>query len=112
MLRRSATCSATSDSVSMKATATAREAIDAARRGPDAAIVGAGGALAVLPGAAVARALGAKCLILGGEAPAARRAAAAAAQYVGSSPVALDAVGSVLGMLGEHARAAELFGRA
>ncbi len=79
---------------------------------PDAAIVCAERAIALLPRDPIAHALLAKCLILAGEAPAARRAAATAAQYVGTCPEALDAVGSVLGMLGEHARAAGFFGRA
>jgi tetratricopeptide (TPR) repeat protein len=79
---------------------------------PDAAIVCAERAVALLPDDPIAHALRAKCLILAGEARAARQAATLAGQYVGDSPQALDAVGSVFGLLGEHARAAELFRRA
>ncbi len=79
---------------------------------PDAAIVCAERAVALLPGDPIAHALRAKCLILAGEAPAARQAAAAAWRCLDTSAEALDAVGSVLGMLGEHARATDLFARA
>jgi hypothetical protein len=79
---------------------------------PDAAIVCAERAVVLLPNDPIAHALRAKCLFLAGETRAARQAATVAGQYVGDSPQALDAVGSMFGMLGEHARAAELFRRA
>jgi tetratricopeptide (TPR) repeat protein len=79
---------------------------------PDAAIVCAERAVALLPDDPIAHALQAKCLILAGEARAARAAATLAGQCVGDSPQALDSVGSVFGMLGEHAQAAALFRRA
>jgi tetratricopeptide (TPR) repeat protein len=79
---------------------------------PDAAIVCAERAVALVPNDPMAHILRAKCLIFSGEAGQARSAAETASQLVGTAPEALDALGAIFGLLGQHHRAAELFGRA
>lgn len=79
---------------------------------PDAAIVCADRAVALSPNDAMAHILRAKSLIFSGEAGQARSAAERASQLAGTAPEALDALGAIFGLLGQHHRAAELFGRA
>ena len=78
----------------------------------DAAIVCANRAVALLPGDSIAHILQAKCLILSGELGQALKTAEVASEMVGTAPEALDSLGAILGMLGQHRRAAELFRRA
>jgi len=79
---------------------------------PDAAIVCADRAIALTPGDPIAHILRAKCLFVTGEAVGALGAAETAAKIIGAAPEALDALGAILGLLGLHRRAAELFRRA
>jgi tetratricopeptide (TPR) repeat protein len=77
----------------------------------DAAIKCAERAVALLPEDPLGYILQAKCLLASGEAAAARRSAESAAQLVGTAPAApeaLDALGAIFGLLGQHARALEL----
>jgi tetratricopeptide (TPR) repeat protein len=82
------------------------------RNRPDAAIVCAERAVALSPNDPIAHILRAKCLFFAGEAGPARAAAEAAARTIGTAPEALDALGAIFGLIGDHARAAELFRRA
>jgi Flp pilus assembly protein TadD len=82
------------------------------RERPDAAIVCAERAVALNPHDPLAHILRAKCLISSGEVGPARDAAETAAQVIGTAPEALDALGAIFGLLGQHQRAAELFRRA
>jgi hypothetical protein len=77
----------------------------------DAALVCSNRAVALDPEDPIAHILLAKCLILSGEPAAARQAAETAAWKVGREAEALDALGAIFGLLGEHHRAAELFRR-
>jgi Tfp pilus assembly protein PilF len=79
---------------------------------PDAAIICAEKAVAFAPQDPIAHILRAKCLFFSGEAGRALAAAEAASKVVGSAPEALDALGAIFGLLGQHARAADLFGQA
>src|SRR5450432_1265648 len=76
---------------------------------PDAAIICAEKAVALTPKDPIAHILRAKCLFFSGEARGALEAADAASKVVGSAPEALDALGAIFGLLGLHARAADLF---
>jgi tetratricopeptide (TPR) repeat protein len=76
---------------------------------PDAAIVCANRAAALAPPDPIAHIMRAKCLIFSGEAAEAGRAAATASQIIGTAPEALDALGAIFGLLGQHQRAMELF---
>jgi tetratricopeptide (TPR) repeat protein len=78
----------------------------------DAAIKCAERAVALLPEDPLGYILQAKCLLATGEAAAARHSAESAAQLVGTAPEALDALGAIFGLLGQHARALELCQRA
>jgi tetratricopeptide (TPR) repeat protein len=78
----------------------------------DAAIKCAERAVALLPDDPLAHILQAKCLLVSGEAAAARCAAEAAAQRVGTKAEALDALGAIFGLLGQQARARQLCQRA
>jgi Flp pilus assembly protein TadD len=78
----------------------------------DAAIVCANRAVALLPGDSITHILRAKCLILSGELGQALKAAETASEVIGTAPEALDALGAIFGMLGQHRRAVELFRRA
>ena len=85
----------------------------ALRRGrPAAAIVCADRAVALNPEEPIGRIMRAKCLFVSGEAPAALIEAEAASKLVGAAAPALDALGAILGLLGLHARALDLFRRA
>jgi Flp pilus assembly protein TadD len=79
---------------------------------PDAAIVCADRAVALLPKDPVALILRAKCLLVSGEARGAFESAEAAARIIGDAPEALDALGAMFGLLGLHAKAKPLFQRA
>ena len=79
---------------------------------PDAAIVCANRAVALMPGDPIAFILRAKCLFVSGEVRAAFEAAEAAARIVGESPEAQDALGAIFGLLGLHEKAKHLFLRA
>jgi tetratricopeptide (TPR) repeat protein len=79
---------------------------------PDAAIVCADRAVALMPNDPVARVLRAKCLFVRGEARQAFEATEAAARLVDDAPAALDALGAMFGLLGFHQRAKEFFCRA
>jgi tetratricopeptide (TPR) repeat protein len=79
---------------------------------PDAAIVCADRAVALLPRDPIPQILRAKCLFISGEARRAFEAAEAAAKLVGDAPEALDACGAIFGLLGLHTKAEELFRRA
>ena len=82
------------------------------RNRPDAAIVCADRAVALMPDDAIAHVLRAKCLLLSGEIGPALLETEAAEKLVGAAPDALDAVGAMFGLIGRHARAGELFRRA
>jgi tetratricopeptide (TPR) repeat protein len=82
------------------------------RERPDAAIVCADRAVAFSPRDPIAHIVRAKCLISSGEAGQARNAAEMASQLIGTAPEALDALGAIFGLLGQHQRAAALFRRA
>ncbi len=79
---------------------------------PDAAIVCADRAVALAPNDPIAHILRAKCLLVSGEAAKALRSAETASNIVGTAPEALDALGAILGLLGRHQKAADLFRRA
>lgn len=78
----------------------------------DAAIVCANRAVEFTPSDPIAHILRAKCLFLSGEARSALQAAEAASRMVDDTPEALDAVGAIFGLLGQHARAKDFFQRA
>jgi tetratricopeptide (TPR) repeat protein len=82
------------------------------RNRPDAAIVCAERAVALMPDDAIAHALRAKCLLMSGEIGPALAATEAAERVVGTAPEALDAVGAMFGLIGRHAQAGALFRRA
>jgi Flp pilus assembly protein TadD len=79
---------------------------------PDAAIVCANRAVALMPKDPIALILRAKCLFVSGEARGAFEAAEAAARIVGAAPEAQDALGAIFGLLGLHGKAKQLFLRA
>ncbi len=76
---------------------------------PDAAIVCANRAVALMPKDPIALILRAKCLFISGEARGAFEAAEAASRIIGDGPEALDACGAIFGLLGLHQRAKEFF---
>jgi len=78
----------------------------------DAAAVSADRAVALAPGNPIALVLRAKCHFLAGETRRASEVAESAANTVGTTPEALDAVGAMFGLLGLHHRARDLFRRA
>ncbi|WP_291690954.1 tetratricopeptide repeat-containing sulfotransferase family protein [Bradyrhizobium sp.] len=78
----------------------------------DAAIVCANRAVELTPSNPIAQILRAKCLLLSGDARAALQAAEAASKMADHTPEALDAVGAIFGLLGQHGRAKEFFQRA
>ena len=78
----------------------------------DAAIVCANRAVELTPSDPIAHILRAKCLFLSGEARPALQAAEAASKVAGGTPEALDAVGAIFGLLGQHGRAKGFFQRA
>jgi tetratricopeptide (TPR) repeat protein len=78
----------------------------------DAACVSANRAIALAPDDPIAHVLRAKTLFISGEAGQARLAAETAQRLVGTEPEALDAVGAIFGLLGQHQIAASLFQRA
>jgi tetratricopeptide (TPR) repeat protein len=75
------------------------------RERADAAVKSAERAVALLPEDPLAHILQAKSLLVIGDAAAARRAAETAAQLEGTSVEALDALGAIFGLLGQHERA-------
>lgn len=79
---------------------------------PDAAIVSANRAVALMPKDPIAHIMLAKCLFFSGEAGQALAAAETASNIIGSAPQALDALGAIFGLLGLHDRAGGLFRRA
>jgi len=79
---------------------------------PDAAIVCADRAVALMPKDPIALILRAKCLFVSGDARGAFEAAEAAARIIGDAPEAQDALGAIFGLLGLHAKAKQLFLRA
>ena len=79
---------------------------------PDAAIVCANRAVALMPEDPIALILRAKCLFVSGEARGAFEAAEAAARIIGDAPEAQDALGAIFGLLGLHEKAKQLFLRA
>jgi tetratricopeptide (TPR) repeat protein len=79
---------------------------------PDAALVCADRAIALQPNKAMPHILRAKSLFVSGEAGLALAAAEAASGVAGSSPEALDALGSIYALLGQPGRAESLFRRA
>src|SRR5260370_14703959 len=85
----------------------------ALRRGrPDAAIVCANRAVALLPKDPIALILRAKCLFVSGEARQAFEAAEAASKFVDNAPETQDALGAIFGLLGVHQKARQFFLRA
>src|SRR5229473_5830616 len=76
---------------------------------PDAAIVCANRAVALMPKDPIALVLRAKCLFASGEARGAFEAADAASRIIGDAPETLDACGAIFGLLGLHAKAKQLF---
>jgi tetratricopeptide (TPR) repeat protein len=82
------------------------------RERPDAAIVCADRAVALMPKDPIPLILRAKCLFVSGEAHRAFAAAEAASKIVGNAPEALDALGAIFGLLGLHKKAKEFFLRA
>ncbi len=82
------------------------------RRRPDAAIVCANRAVALMPKDPIALVLRAKCLFVSGEARQAFEAAEAASKIIDGAPETLDALGAIFGLLGLHQRAKEFFLRA
>lgn len=82
------------------------------RSRPDAAIVCADRAVALLPGDPIAHIMHAKCLALTGNAQEALMAAETAARSSSASPEADDGIGAIFGMLGRHQRALAFFRRA
>jgi tetratricopeptide (TPR) repeat protein len=84
----------------------------ALRRGrPEAAIVCANRAVALMPKDPIALILRAKCLFVSGEAGKALEAAEAAAPMIGNAPETLDACGAIFGLLGLHKKAKQFFVR-
>src|ERR1700694_657358 len=79
---------------------------------PDAAIVCANRAAALIPKDPIALVLRAKCLFVSGEARGAFDAAEAASKINDDAPETLDALGAIFGLLGLHHRAKEFFLRA
>ena len=79
---------------------------------PDAAIVCADRAVALMPKDPIPLILRAKCLFVSGEARRAFEAAEAASKIVGNAPEAQDALGAIFGLLGLHKNAREFFQRA
>jgi tetratricopeptide (TPR) repeat protein len=79
---------------------------------PDAAIVCANRAVALMPRDAIALVLRAKCLFVSGDTRGALQAAEAAWKIIDNAPETLDALGAIFGLLGSHQRAKELFLRA
>src|ERR1700738_3039164 len=85
----------------------------ALRRGrPDAAIVCANRAVALMPNDPIGLILRAKCLFVSGQAREALEAAEAASKMDGNAPETLDALGAIFGLLGLHHRAKPFFLRA
>jgi tetratricopeptide (TPR) repeat protein len=85
----------------------------ALRRGrPEAAIVCANRAVALMPKDPIAGILRAKCLVASGEAGQALEAAEQASKIIGDAPETLDACGAIFGLLGLHKKAKEFFLRA
>jgi tetratricopeptide (TPR) repeat protein len=85
----------------------------ALRRGrPDAAIVCANRAAALMPKDPIALILRAKCLFVSGEARGALEAAEQASEIIDDAPETQDACGAIFGLLGLHQRAKEFFLRA
>ncbi len=79
---------------------------------PDAAIICANRAVALMPKDPIALILRAKCLFVSGEARDAFEAAEAASRIIDNAPETLDALGAIFGLLGLHQRAKEFFLRA
>ena len=79
---------------------------------PDAAVVCADRAVALLPKDPLAHVLRAKSRFAHGEARPALEAAETATALVDNAPATLDALGAIFGLLGRHQRAKELFLRA
>ena len=79
---------------------------------PDAAMVCANRAVALMPKDPIALILRAKCLFISGEAGQAFEAAEAASRIIGNAPESLDALGAIFGLLGLHQKAKALFLRA
>ena len=79
---------------------------------PDAAIVCANRAVALMPKDPIALVLRAKCLFVSGEARGAFDAAEAASKINDDAPETLDALGAIFGLLGLHQRAKQFFLRA
>jgi tetratricopeptide (TPR) repeat protein len=79
---------------------------------PEAAIICANRAVALMPKDPIALVLRAKCLFVSGEAGAALEAAEAASKLIDNAPETLDACGAIFGLLGLHQRAREFFLRA
>ena len=79
---------------------------------PDAAIVCADRAVALMPKDPIPLILRAKCLFVSGEARRAFEAAEAASKIIGDTPEAFDACGAIFGLLGLHKKAQEFFCRA
>src|SRR3984893_4335003 len=79
---------------------------------PDAAIVCADRAVALMPKDPIALILRAKCLFVSGYARGASEAAEAASHIIGDAPEAQDALGAIFGLLALHGKAKELFLRA
>jgi tetratricopeptide (TPR) repeat protein len=79
---------------------------------PDAAIVCANRAVALMPKNPIALVLRAKCLFVSGDTRGALAAAEAASKIIDNAPETLDALGAIFGLLGLHQRAKELFRRA
>jgi tetratricopeptide (TPR) repeat protein len=85
----------------------------ALRRGrPDAAIICADRAVALMPKDPIAHILRAKCLFVSGEARGALEATEAAAGIADNAPETQDACGAMFGLLGLHQKAKEFFLRA
>ena len=76
---------------------------------PDAAIVCADRAIALIPKDPIPLILRAKCLLVSGEARRAFEAAEGASKIVGNAPEALDALGAIFGLLGLHKTAGQFF---
>jgi len=79
---------------------------------PEAAIICANRAVALMPADPIALILRAKCLFVSGEARAALEAAEVASKMVENAPEALDPLGAIFGLLGLHNRAKEFLLRA
>jgi tetratricopeptide (TPR) repeat protein len=79
---------------------------------PDAAIVCANRAVALMPKDPIALILRAKCLFVSGQARGALEAAEAASKMIDTAPETLDALGAIFGLLGLHQRAKQFFLRA